>query len=253
MNLAASMPRLPARRHLLTAVLWWGAAGCAVLGVLFPPAASATELREVAPFTALDLRTVARVDVRQGEVQSVEVDAEPAAAAQIETSVAGDTLTVRDRAGLRLFPMPPVRITIVARRLSAVAVSGATRLSLEPQSTQELTLAAAGSSAVKASGLDVKRLHVQASGSSSVTLSGRTNELSLALNGASAVEAAGLAAQAVSLSTGGSSRARVWAHETLSASLSGSSSARYFGRPAVSASTSGAAWLTRLDETPPAR
>jgi hypothetical protein len=253
MTLIASLSSLPARRHVLAAALWWGAAACAVLSVACPQAASAGELRALPSFTALDLRTLALVEVRLGEPQRVEVEADPAVAAGVDTQVANGALVVRDREALSLSPTPPVRITIVVRRIDAVTVSGATRLRLDRPGADDLSLVVSGSSAVEANRLDTKRLRVQAGGSSSLTLSGRTGELALALGGSSSADASALEAKSVSLSGAGSSHAKVWAREALSASLSGASSARYHGRPTVSLSSSGVSRLDRLDETPPAR
>lgn len=252
MSLALSPLVLPARRHVLAAALWWGAACCAALSVAFAQEASAGELREVETFRALDLRTAAQVEVRLGERQSVEIEAEPSAAALVETQVSRGTLIVRDRETIRLSPMPPVRVLIVAKRLDAVSVGSVTRLTLDKLQAAEFSLTLGGSSAAKLGDVDVKRLQVQTGGSSALTLSGRTGDLTVALGGSSSVEASALAAKTVSLSGGGSSKARVWASDILSASLSGASSARYFGQPVVSLSTSGVATLTRLDDAPPA-
>jgi hypothetical protein len=248
MNLVASFAS--SRRHVATAALWWGAACCAVLSAAMGADATAQPVRQarsVAGFTALDLRTVAKVEVRQGEVASVEAEADPATQALVDTRVETGSLIVEDT---RPLPKGPIQVTIVMPRLEALAASGSTQVSLGRFSGANLAVNLSGTSKVSAPELELKQLQLKASGGAQLRLAGRAEELVLSLSGVANVEASKLASRGVTIQSSGSSQSTVWAREQLVVASSGSAGVRYYGKPALTVANTGVSTVHGLGAAP---
>jgi hypothetical protein len=249
MNLVPSLAS--SRRHAAAAALWWGAACCAVLstalGTDTMAQSTARQARAVADFNGLDLRTVAKVEVRQGDTASVEVEADPATQALIDTRVERGSLIVEDT---RPLPQGPARVTIVMPRLEALSASGATQVTFGRLSGKTLAVNLSGTSKVMAPELELQQLVFKGSGSALLRLGGRADELTLSLSGVTNVEASKLAARQVTISSSGSSQSVVWVRDQLVVSSSGSSGVRYYGRPSLTVSNTGVSTVHRVGDAP---
>ncbi len=235
---------------------WLVAAPAAAFEIRNPwPVAAAgapqREARTLERFRRLDLRTDARVVVRQGDMAGVEVEveAEPNVLPLIETSVQDGTLVVRDT---RRFSGSQAVVRVTARHLAGVQASGAVAVSMDGWSARALSLDLGGSSALRLSRLKVERLTVHQGGSSALRVDGRAGELSAALGGSAALQAGDLEASAVSVTAGGSAQALVWSAGALDLTLGGSSAVRYYGRSVPNLVTGGSATVSRIGDAPPA-
>lgn len=208
------------------------------------------QVREVGHFRALAIGTDAKVIVRQGDHDTVEVEAEANVIDLIGTQVEGGTLTIEDR---RHFRSPNAQVTVTVRRLRSLQTSGAAPVVAEGIAVPLLSLSLGGSSSVVLNALAVGQLRVASGGSSVLSASGAADGFSAALGGSSSVDAAALVAGAVSVDAGGSSQATVWATRSLALSLGGSSGVRYYGRVSPSLAAGGSATVKGLGDSPPSR
>lgn len=220
------------------------------LGRLLPVTGSGDVVREnrVLPhFDALKLSTNARVVIRQGERDRVEVQAEGNVTPLIDAYVEGGTLTVEDN---RRYTSSRAEVVITSRSLNSIATSGSVAVLAEGLKLPALSLRMGGSSVVSLRGASVAKLSAALGGSSALKVSGTAGAFTCDLGGSATVEASGLEGGAVSVAAGGSSQATVWAKQSLALSLGGSSGVNYYAAVAPSLATSGSATVKRLGDAP---
>ena len=207
----------------------------------------AKELRDVGPFHALKLSTGARVIVRQGNDDSVVVEAESNVTPLIDTYVENGTLVVEDS---KHFKSPNAAVVITVRRISSIRTTGDVAVTAEALRAPALSVSMGGTSAVTLKAVAVGRLSAALGERSALKVSGVADDLSAEIGGSAALRATELAAKSVAVKGGGSAQAAVWAKNSLSISLAGSAGVTYFGTPSPTLATSGSATVRHLGTAP---
>jgi hypothetical protein len=172
----------------------------------------ATESRTVAPFTAINIMGPFRVIVTPQGGNTVQLSGLKRQFAEIETSVNGDTLTVRQprqkkgwtiNFGWGKDSKPPMTIRISAAGLKSLRNGGSGDVELQQFQGQALSITSDGSGDLNASGA-VRDLSVTASGSGDLNLRGlKTANLQLWMNGSGDVDT-GAVTQDLNLRVNGS-------------------------------------------------
>jgi hypothetical protein len=150
--------------------------------------AQATEQRQLAPFSAIELAGPYRVIVDAQSRQSLTLSGPRKDLAEIETVVRGDTLVVRPVARTGNFfsfgkHCEPVTIHINAASLNRLAMSGSGDVALTHAGGDALILEDRGSGDLQASGA-VRRLRVSGSGSGDIDLRGlKAADVDVAMHG----------------------------------------------------------------------
>ena len=206
------------------------------------------EMRNVEQFQAVSLYTGARVIIRQGNADSVVVEAENNVLPLISAHVDGGTLTVEDA---RHYKSPSAEVVITVRRLNGIATTATVAVTAEGLSSENLSLSMGGSSAISLRAISVGKLRASLGGSSVLKISGVADDFFAELGGSSALRSTEFAAKSVSVNGGGSAQAVVWATQSLRLSLSGSAGVSFFGVDSPTVATSGAAMVKRLGTAPP--
>lgn len=134
------------------------------------------DVQELERFDALRVNSDARVLVRQGDRQAVEVHGEANVVALIKTRVENGSLVVEDA---RRFTSSAAEVVVTMRRLSAIAASGSSAVVAEGLRGRALMLALGGSSVIKLSGAALDSLQAPLGGSSVLKASGVVRELTL--------------------------------------------------------------------------
>ncbi len=191
------------RAHSLV-VLALVAGGCFMTRGNGEPAA---EVREVDPFTALDVGGVFQLQAEQGSEQRVEVRGDANLLELVELEVHGAELRAKIRGNT--IPDLPLQLIVRVPELREVELSGAARGELV--------------------GLEGPSLSLDVSGASDLRVSGRVKQLDAEVSGASELDASGLEADAVRIESSGASSAEVTANTALVAEASGASSIRWRG------------------------
>lgn len=208
----------------------------------------AAEARNVGTFRGLSLSTAARVVVRQGEREAVEVRGEANVRPLIDTYVDNGSLVVEDS---RRFTSDAAEVIVTVRRLSAIAAGKSVAVVVEGLHAPSLSLALGGSSTLSLRQARIGKLSVAQGGSSALQASGSADALACQLGGSATVQAAQLAARSVAVNGGGSAQATVWASEALSIALGGSAGVGYYGVARPTQATSGSASVRFLGAAPP--
>ena len=203
-------------------------AGCGFTGVRGSGVVK-TERRDVAGFTEVWIAGSGDADIRQGEADSLTVEAEENLLPLLESRLDGKRLTLGTRPDVNLSPTRPILYHLTVKQLTAVGISG--------------------SGSIVAEGIDTPRLSASISGSGSARFEGRASELKLDISGSGSFDAAALRSAAVRVDISGSGSATVNAAATLSAHVSGSGSVQYLGAaPQIDTHVSGSGSVTRAKE-----
>ena len=180
-------------------------------------------VRDVPPFTGVNLAGANVVDVRVGGQRSVKVIGGRRIVPLVTTEVRSGVLVISSRPGSTLHG--PLHVEVTTPTLASVALDGSGRLTVE--------------------GVRGPRFAVDLGGSGVVRAAGRADDLRAALGGVGDVELGRLTATDAKAVVSGSGRMALTVQGSLQASLSGAGSIVYGGSPAnVSTRVTGTGTIT---------
>lgn len=203
------------------------------------------EARPLPPAASLALNGSVAVDLRQGEPQRVEVEANAHDLDFISTTVENGELRIGVASGprfanVRLTGRVVVHVTLPT--LNAVAVAGSGSVKADPRlpfKTDNLAVQVHGSGGAELPRVQAKSVAVQVTGSGSLKIGGQTADLTATLSGSGSLRADELQAQTATVKVTGSGSARVAVSETLNVQLRGSGSVAVKGKPRVTEQVTG--------------
>ena len=169
-----------------------------------------TEVRDVAPFTSIELVGSNNVVVRVGEEQTVVVKADDNLIDRVTTEVQSGELIIGSTPG-SFSTKSPMSVEVTVPTLDAV------------------TLAGSGNMAVD--GIDAESLRADLPGSGTLSGSGTATHLNVTVGGSGAVQFARLVADVVHAAVSGSGSIFITATKSLDAAVSGSGVIVYAGNP----------------------
>ena len=199
---------------------------------------------DLGEFVRLETDSSVSVTVAGGDRREVVVRADDNVIDDVVVDSDGDTLSIRVASGVRLSDAT-LEADVVTPELLSVEANGASEVTvrddLEPD---RFEVSATGASEVTAE-LTTAEAELSASGSSTVTLDGRSESISAEVLGASEMELASLEVTNMEIDLSGASSAEVTVTGTLSASASGASELVYGGDPSIERSdTSGSSSIS---------
>lgn len=197
-------------------------AGCSWAGVAGSGEAK-REVRPVGGFTAVEIKGAVGCELVIAAESHVEVSGDDNLVPLVTTEVAGDKLTIDTRKDVR--PKLPLVARITAPRLTAVRVSGSSRVAMHAVQGDSLTL-------------DV-------SGSATIAGDGTIQQLVLDISGSGSAELDKLAAERARVKISGSGSVDLSVSKTLDVDISGSGSVSYRGDPEVKKEVSGSGRIVK--------
>jgi len=135
----------------------------------------------------------------------------------------------------------PVRVVLELPALQVLQLGGALDVQGERCLAPQSELNVAGSCDVNLSGLQLQRLSLQQSGSTTVLLKGQCDQMNIKAQGSSDLLAAELPCRSVHIDAAGTGDFRVWAQKELVAQLEGTATLYVRGQPRIRQSLSGTA------------
>ncbi len=201
------------------------------------------EERAVSAFDQIVLAFPAEVVIRQGEAESLTIEAAENVLAEIESEVRSGVLYIGKEGpgiSINLAPSSPVHIDITVSELKAVKLSSAGSLRVEELNVAEFDLHLNGAGEVKLAGIDVEKLRCQIDGAGSLDANGKADSQEIFIDGFGSFKGRDLESQSAQVNISGAGSATVWALSRLSVHISGAGSVEYYGQPQVDQSISGA-------------
>ena len=208
-----------------------------------------TEARNVSDVHAIKVDYPAQILVRQGEEQSVAVEAEDNLLGGLKTEFRNGALEIfyRSTEGRHVNPTKPVRITIVVQDLNDLQLTSAGEVIIEGLKTEELNLSLSGAGNMKLNEISLQNLSVNLSGAGSMTASGTVENLGLDINGFGSFNGEQLHGQAATVDLSGAGTATVWVDEQLDAEISGAGTVNYYGSANVRQSIYGLGSVNHIE------
>lgn len=156
-----------------------------------------SETRPAGKFLAIDNASIFNIEVVGGAAESIEVSGDDNLLAEVETSIEGDTLFVRNRKhknGIRFsWRLSPVTVKIGVSQLNKIISSGSGDISAHNLQGETLEVRSSGSGDIQAGG-KVKNLHIDASGRGDLDLQQMQAEnLKLSMSGSGDAKLYGVA------------------------------------------------------------
>jgi hypothetical protein len=200
------------------------------------------ETREASGFTAIDMRTVGRLVLSQGEVESLAVRGSDNVVPLVKTSVQDGVLVIEMEEDYFVTDMHDANVltfTIGVKDLNSLTLSGAGDVQMDGLTASRLKLNISGAGRIDFSGLSVDSLSLALSGAGDVTLSGEADSAAILLSGAGNIDAAGLKVQTADIDLQGLGNATLWVTGKLTGSISGAGNVEYYGNPQTDLNNSG--------------
>ena len=162
---------------------------------------TASEKRHLTDFKKIETSGVIEVEASAGKDFSVEVEADDNLLPLIKTEVSGGVLRLRTEKNITT--KNPIRVRITAPDIESLEVSGASKMSLDNVSNENLQIDASGASKITIAG-ETANLIIDASGASGVKVFA-ANQLKADASGASSVSYSGSPKNLIKKTSGASS------------------------------------------------
>ncbi|MCB0628273.1 MAG: head GIN domain-containing protein [Saprospiraceae bacterium] len=189
-------------------------------------------------FSAIRLTNNAKVYIRQGSPQSVEVEAQENIIDNLKREVSDDAWTIGFDRSVRRYDGMKVYITLPSLR--GLRVSGSGSITSESRFTgvEDMDVSISGSGDIR---LEVESASIDShiSGSGNIKLRGTTGRHEVHISGSGNVEAYELNSESCKVQISGSGDCDVDVREDLEVRISGSGDVNYKGRPRISSRISG--------------
>jgi hypothetical protein len=201
-----------------------------------------SETREASGFTGIDMRTVGRVVISQGETESLDLRGPDNVVPLIRTSVRNGVLVIEMENDIfveDLHDTKVLTITIGVKNLGALDVSGVADVTMDGLAARSLEMDLSGAGRIVFSGLSLESLSLSLSGAGDVELEGEADTAEISLTGAGNVEASGLKLRTADVSLTGLGSAKVWVTDMLTGSITGAGSIEYYGDPQTDLTNTG--------------
>ena len=225
--------------------------GLLLLSISFINTASAEEQeRNVPSFSKISLRISANVHLKQGDKQSIRIEAKSSALEDIITEVKNRTLNIRFPANyfFRNNNTGKIDIYITVPEVDGLTISGSGNIIADEVKTRILDLTISGSGNIKIGGLSTDRVAATISGSGGINIDdgGVADELTANISGSGNVKASGFEAKDVTAHISGSGNCSVKSNGSVKARIAGSGSVYYSGNPSIDSSVAGSGRVKKM-------
>ncbi len=222
-------------------------ASCSVLSnagvkVITPSNVNMSENRDVSGFTAIDFSTLGKVNILQGDKESLNISGPDNLVPEITTTVSNGTLTIKTKENITVTSLPssnPLVFTIVVVNLTDLNVSGLGDIQIETLSTPSMKIDMSGAGRILQNQITTDKLDVALSGLGGIDINGQATQATLEISGAGSINAPDLKIQTASITISGLGGATLWVTDQLTGEISGAGSVSYFGSPQTNTNSSG--------------
>jgi hypothetical protein len=209
------------------------------------------EERMVSDFNEVEFSTIGELTIKQGDRESLTIEAESNIMRRIKTEVRGDTLIIDMRSAFPWWGIVPTRrivYDLTVEDLTAIGLSGVGGIYAGAIDTDRLRIDMSGAGEIIIRALDAEDLLLEHSGVGKCELAGEVISQEIALTGAGAYDAADLESETADVEVTGVGKATVWASEQLDIKLSGAGTVEYYGDPRVTEDITGVGRVRRLGD-----
>lgn len=198
-----------------------------------------TETREISGVTAVELTNSGNLEITQGNVESLEIEAEDNILPLLTSDVRNGRLVLGVKPNTSIRAMRPIVFRLTVRNLNEIVATASGNITARSLEASDLTLRVNGSGNLSIDTLNARALKVHLTASGSVTINGAADTLDVTVSGSGSYNGSGLTAGQAIVRTSGSGDAHATVTGDLDATVSGSGSITYAGTSVVRQTDSG--------------
>ena len=201
-----------------------------------------SEERSVSGFTAIEINTIGKLTLTQGDGESVKVSGPDNVVPLIRTRVSGGKLVIDTEdnvAFTNLNDQKMLTFEITVKDLKAVTVNGLGSVTMDGLKGAELSLTMNGAGAIREQNMSVETLKVEINGLGSVEVSGSAQSMVVEISGAGNVEAENLKVATAKVNVNGLGSATLYVTDRLTGEIGGAGNVNYYGSPELKTNTQG--------------
>jgi hypothetical protein len=201
-----------------------------------------TETRNVSGFTALDLRTVGKVILTQGDSESLTIAGSDNVVPLVKTTVSSGLLVIDMDEEINITDINRDNVLtfdITVQDLTGLTISGLGDVEMDALTTSTLDVTMGGAGKLVLNALTADSVDITVKGLGSVEIAGRVVRQQIEISGAGAVENADLECQTAEVNIPGLGSATIWVTSQLTGSIKGGGNIRYYGSPQINTESTG--------------
>ncbi len=198
-----------------------------------------SEEREVTGFNKVSLEGIGDLQIVQGDVESLKVEAEDNIIDRIESYVTGSVLHIGVERFINVIPTSGISYTLTVKDLNSIEISGYGDVYMQSLTTDSLVVEVSGGGRINIENLSADSLDVELSGAGDFDLAGVVDQQYVKLSGAGSYKAPDLQSRTATVNISGAGTAQLWVTEDLDVNLSGVGSLQYYGDARVHQNISG--------------
>jgi len=223
----------------------------AVLGVLTVTVGSGVLVTETQPVSGVQdihLKGQGQIILRQGETETLTIEAEDNLMSLIETEVRGDNLTIEFDTKLfrTVMPRKGIKYFLTLSNPRKVTISGSGSLDVNDISVDQFTTRVNGSANGSIQNINVDRLVSDINGSGKFLITGSVFEQTVEISGSGNYRAKDLISEIARVEISGSGKAEINVRQELDVQISGSGKILYRGNPRISQRISGSGKISEV-------
>ncbi len=206
------------------------------------------EEREVSDFTSVSLEGIGDLEIIQGDVETLTIEAEDNIISKIESYVSGSTLHIGIERFINVVPTSGITYTLTVKDLNSIEISGYGDVYMTSLTTDWLEVEVSGGGRIEIDNLVADSLDVDLSGAGDFDMAGMVDQQKVTLSGAGSYKASDLQSRVVEIDISGAGSAQLWVTDELDVNLSGVGSLQYYGDAEVRQNISGIGKVIALGE-----
>jgi len=212
------------------------------VNMITPSDVNISENRDVSGFDKVEFNTFGKMNIMQGDVESLNISGPDNIVPEMRTTVRNGTLVIDTRESLSIRSLSyenSLIFTLVVKDLTSLDISGLGDVQIEALSTPSMSYNLSGAGAVVQNQITADTIDIELSGLGDVEISGQANSATIDISGAGSIDASELQLQTADIQISGLGNATLWVTEQLSGEISAAGSVSYYGNPQTSTSSSG--------------
>jgi hypothetical protein len=219
--------------------------------VITPSEVIITTERDVSGFHVIEMQTIGRILLSQGQSESLIVSGSDNLVPHITTTVSNGVLVIGNEEGYTVYRLDDdkkLTFTIVVKDLTALTINGAAGVEMASLATPELTVTMNGAGKISLDQLTADSLSIVLQGLGDVKIAGEVLQASIQIPGAGTVSAPDLKIGTADVSISGLGNATLWVTDQLNVIINGSGNISYYGNPHTSKSGGGLGKINSLGD-----
>ena len=206
-----------------------------------------TENKTVSDFNSISVGGAFEVELKNGSITQVKVEADDNLMKYINIDVSGNTLKIRTE-GLNNLNNAHLKVFITAPNISQIKSSGAASVDIKGvlKNNDKINLEASGAANINGE-VDAPEIHTEASGAANIDIRVKTKSYKANASGSGTVKSSDLMSETTNAHASGAGTVHVYSSVSMDAEASGAGTVHYKGGGSLSQKVSGAGNIKKDD------